>query len=56
MATPPIKICLVLTLFSSIKPLHQLNSYALLYSFMRSLSCSLSLFFNAFNDKRLNFR
>ncbi|EMG92381.1 hypothetical protein HMPREF1400_01544 [Helicobacter pylori GAM119Bi] len=47
---------MVLTLFSSIKPLHQLNSYALLYSFMRSLSCSLSLFFNAFNDKRLNFR
>ncbi|PUD45814.1 hypothetical protein DDP38_03815 [Helicobacter pylori] len=34
MATPPIKICLVLTLFSSIKPLHQLNSYALLYSFL----------------------
>ncbi|EJB86015.1 hypothetical protein HPHPH9_0614 [Helicobacter pylori Hp H-9] len=47
---------MVLTLFSSIKPLHQLNSYALLYSFMRSLLCSLSLFFNAFNDKRLNFR
>ncbi|PUD21440.1 hypothetical protein C2S04_00640 [Helicobacter pylori] len=56
MATPPIKICLVLTLFSSIKPLHQLNSYALLYSFMLSLLCSLSLFFSTFNDKRLNFR
>ncbi|EJB64786.1 hypothetical protein HPHPH43_0660 [Helicobacter pylori Hp H-43] len=25
---------MVLTLFSSIKPLHQLNSYALLYSFL----------------------
>ncbi|EJC07632.1 hypothetical protein HPHPP15_0965 [Helicobacter pylori Hp P-15] len=49
---------MVLTLFSSIKPLHQLNSYALLYSFMPFLLClcSLSLFFNAFNDKRLNFR
>ncbi|EJC00008.1 hypothetical protein HPHPP2B_0724 [Helicobacter pylori Hp P-2b] len=47
---------MVLTLFSSIKPLHQLNSYALLYSFMRFLLCPLLLFFSAFNDKRLNFR
>ncbi|EMH06142.1 hypothetical protein HMPREF1398_00659 [Helicobacter pylori GAM117Ai] len=47
---------MVLTLFSSIKPLHQLNFHSLLYSFMLSLSCSLLLFFSAFNDKRLNFR